>query len=536
MAFNKRIIKDRTLQFPKRYRLNLVSGETNVYDLEQITGTVVEAGTAVNTAYLQPLEDAVANLPVFQTATGTATAITIDTNLINGYSSTFIVSASNSGATTTINGKPLYKPATTTSPVLTSGKAVTVWYSTSGNCFFIKASAEGNAVVANVLASKTFSNDTDTGLVGTMPNNSGFTTVGANVDGVTTVGRIYMKPSIGYYDGVDDLVYADDPDFVASNFLATKNVFGLQGSIPVKADYTASSALSIYTSAIYTMVPYGFYAGGTWLSSSLPNLTANNIKKDVVMQGTNGGASLVGTLIPLTDAILNLEYLPYSSNNDILSILPTSGTGVGIMYLVDGYVSFRINDTPNFALVILKYSYAGTLLSTITVPLTPQDNARPAWVRVVPFGDRVVCYIRDNSFNLPRRCAVVKYDGTIVRQFSFTPNANVQQLMFADPDGMIAVGDNDGAYTHSVHTNTGTLLTQSTSLNGRFGVYTGGGRFILSGTRADEGGLLAWVYTGSAFNYLRGVANGAFGFFGSPTIQSAMYSASRMLEHRHYRG
>jgi len=105
----------------------------------------------------------------YQLATGTATAITVSTPaLIDGYAKTFVVSANNAGAATTINGKSLYKPSTVIAPNLTAGKAVTVWYNLASNCFFIKASAEGTSVVGDVLAGKTFSNDNDTGLTGTL--------------------------------------------------------------------------------------------------------------------------------------------------------------------------------------------------------------------------------------------------------------------------------------------------------------------------------------------------------------------------------
>ncbi|WP_315074363.1 phage tail protein [uncultured Clostridium sp.] len=109
---------------------------------------------------------------VYQTAGGTATAITLTMqSLVNGYAKTFIAGASNNGAATTINGKPVYKPNTTTPPNFISGKAYTVWYNSSKDCFFIKASAEGNTIAAHVLAGDTFSNDSDTGVLGTMPNN-----------------------------------------------------------------------------------------------------------------------------------------------------------------------------------------------------------------------------------------------------------------------------------------------------------------------------------------------------------------------------
>lgn len=109
------------------------------------------------------------NLKTFQTAGGTGTAITLTgVELVDGFQTTFVILASNSGAATTINTKPLYKPGTTTAPNLTAGKAATVWYNLAGDCFFYKASAEGTATAGDVLAGLTFSNDNDIGINGTL--------------------------------------------------------------------------------------------------------------------------------------------------------------------------------------------------------------------------------------------------------------------------------------------------------------------------------------------------------------------------------
>lgn len=113
---------------------------------------------------------------IYETATGTSTAITLTIpEFINGLSKTFIASAANNGSATTINGKALYKPGTTSAPIITTGKAYTIWYSSTGTCFFIKASAEGTAITSHVLATDTFSNNTDTGLQGSMNNRAGDT-------------------------------------------------------------------------------------------------------------------------------------------------------------------------------------------------------------------------------------------------------------------------------------------------------------------------------------------------------------------------
>lgn len=131
---------------------------------------------------------------LYQEAGGTATAITLSMlTLKNGYSKTFIATTNNNGSATTINGKPLYKPGTTTAPNIKEGKAYTVWYNSVSDCFFLQASAEGDATVAQVLAGAIFSTDDDTGLVGTMPNNG-------SLDKVLSLNETFNLPA-GYYSG-----------------------------------------------------------------------------------------------------------------------------------------------------------------------------------------------------------------------------------------------------------------------------------------------------------------------------------------------
>ena len=139
--------------------------------LTQIVTTDSVSASVVNTKIVDPANTALAGLQIAQTAGGTATAITLTgIELTNGYQKTFIISASNSGLATTVNGKPLYKPGGTVAPNLVAGKSASIWYNLAGDCFFYKASAEGTAVAGDVLASKTFSNDNDTGLIGTFTN------------------------------------------------------------------------------------------------------------------------------------------------------------------------------------------------------------------------------------------------------------------------------------------------------------------------------------------------------------------------------
>jgi hypothetical protein len=126
-------------------------------------GTPALTDAATPKSYVDPFNTA-------PTAGGTATAITIDaTNflLVQGGKLAFIASAGNNGAATTINGKPLYKPNTTTAPTLVAGKMYTVCMIPLVVDVFFCTSAEGTAVAGDVLAGKTFSNDNDTAIVGT---------------------------------------------------------------------------------------------------------------------------------------------------------------------------------------------------------------------------------------------------------------------------------------------------------------------------------------------------------------------------------
>lgn len=61
MTYTARDVKDRVIQYPRRYKLIPVAGTTDTYDLEAVPGTVTEAGTAVNRAYLLPMESALEN-------------------------------------------------------------------------------------------------------------------------------------------------------------------------------------------------------------------------------------------------------------------------------------------------------------------------------------------------------------------------------------------------------------------------------------------------------------------------------------------
>ncbi|MCI1478128.1 MAG: phage tail protein [Clostridium beijerinckii] len=251
-------------------------------DVDEVSTRVDQLSVSINNINTQ-LSDR-----VYQAAGGSAAAITltIKGTLVTGYPITFIASANNGGAATTINGKKLYKPGTTTSPNLIAGKAYTVWYNSISDCFFIKASAEGSALAKDVRKNTTFSNDNDTGilggldlsllvsgnlragvtidgvtgkssvvdtadalataaqllsgtsayvngtkLVGNMPNHTGADSPANSIAG-TGPSRIYVRPQYGYYDG-SVASYVDDANFIAANIIAGKSIFGLTGTASI---------------------------------------------------------------------------------------------------------------------------------------------------------------------------------------------------------------------------------------------------------------------------------------------------------------
>ena len=190
---------------------------------------------------------------LYQEAGGTATAITLSMlTLKNGYSKTFIATANNNKAATTINGKPLYKPGTTTAPNIKAGKAYTVWYNSVSDCFFLQASAEGNVGAEHVLAGYTFSNDDDTGLVGSMPNNTG-------TNKELSLNETWVIPK-GYHDG---------------NGRVTQNILN-NGAINASLNCGQSKD-----------IPAGYTNGGRITANSLASQTPANADASTIIAGRN---------------------------------------------------------------------------------------------------------------------------------------------------------------------------------------------------------------------------------------------------------
>ena len=174
------------------------------------------------------------------TAGGTGTAITVTAyqfTLTDGCVVSFVASANNSGAATTINvnglgAKSAYKANTANAPTIVSGRMYVFWYSTGGTCFFLRAAATGNATAAHVLTPDTFSNDDNTDVVGTMPNNAGdVASVSAHMDAGTV---LHVVPAEGYADGVNDATTVNlatvDADHTAKNIIDLVTDLGVVGT------------------------------------------------------------------------------------------------------------------------------------------------------------------------------------------------------------------------------------------------------------------------------------------------------------------
>ena len=165
-----------------------------------------------------------------------------DFQYVEGAIIRFGASTTNTGAVTlNVDGKdakPLRHPATYAE--LPPGRLkqyqyYEAIYNSGWDCFFIKASAEGNATADSVLAGKTFSNDAGTGLTGTMSNQ------GAKI---ITPGTTNKAIPSGYHNGQGYVV--GSPNLVASNIKRGVNIFGVTGTF---------FGADIFGEAKYSVVP-----------------------------------------------------------------------------------------------------------------------------------------------------------------------------------------------------------------------------------------------------------------------------------------
>jgi hypothetical protein len=197
------------------------------------------------------------NKNLVQIATGTANAITLNLGtLVNGYQVTFIASVNNSASATTINGKNVFKPSTTTPPTFIKDKGYKVYYNSSNDCFFCLASAEGNVLASQVQKGYTFSNDNDTGLVGTLDLSlltSANLRAGVSINGV-----------IGDSNVVNTADALLDPQYLLTGYRGYDDGVLKQGTMPILSGIRNATGVSKWGDGGLAVYPEkGYQKGGS---------------------------------------------------------------------------------------------------------------------------------------------------------------------------------------------------------------------------------------------------------------------------------
>lgn len=229
-------------------------------------------------------------------AGGTATAITLSAiTLTDGSIKTFIAKVDNNAVATTINGKPLYKPNTTTTPKLKANTAVVVWYDLIGDCFFIKASAGGGtATKAAVLDTVTFSSDTVDEESGNIPSKTSATYTPRTLDQSIASGQ--------YLSGEQTI--KGDANLVPANIAKGTTIFNVAGTLDTRQ---LNFPLSIQDAE-----PSPLRAGHIWVKSSTLEAQITMVK---ILEALNGGEA-DGTLM-LVVGDLALHGVSYANTVDV---------------------------------------------------------------------------------------------------------------------------------------------------------------------------------------------------------------------------
>lgn len=162
-----------------------------------------------------------------QVSTGTANAITVSTGGDFKYTQGNRLSfkaISNSISTVTVDvdgkGTKILKKLDGSNATVKAGKVYEVYFDTTNDCFFQLARAEGDAVAGNVLAGKTFSNDDDTGIVGTIPTKTAQTYTPSTSNQTIASGQ--------FLSGIQTI--SGDANLVSSNIKSGISIFGKAGS------------------------------------------------------------------------------------------------------------------------------------------------------------------------------------------------------------------------------------------------------------------------------------------------------------------
>jgi hypothetical protein len=276
-------------------KVNALAGAGNTKTVKEVADEV----TAHKADYVRQ--------PGYGTTAGSANTYTLTlnpalTSYAAGVGVTAKIHAANTGASTiNINGLGAKSILDSKGNAMTAGKlrlngVYTLRY--DGINFISQGEGgSGNAVASNLLSGKTASVDAGD-IVGTMPNKSTAYSGAVAYDGNSSVGRLYMQPGYGYYDESGTAwIYRDDPNFIAANFPNTKNIFGLQGTMPNRSGNSGALAIDVATAGtIKLRPPDGYYDGvDDTVYAYDVDFVAANIKSGINIFG------LVGALIDGTN-------------------------------------------------------------------------------------------------------------------------------------------------------------------------------------------------------------------------------------------
>lgn len=140
-------VKDRSVQYPNRYQLTTVAGQSNTYDLTPVPGTIAEEGTPVNKALLDQY------LAASGTTAGTASALTLAQSgfsLTDGAYVRFKTHTAIQGKSVTLNingtGAKSLVRFDGNSPALPSGAYATVVYSNSAGKYYCTSNDQNSFI------------------------------------------------------------------------------------------------------------------------------------------------------------------------------------------------------------------------------------------------------------------------------------------------------------------------------------------------------------------------------------------------------
>ena len=196
-------------------------------------------------------------------------------------------------------GAKLLKKQNGSTPILKKDGIYTVRYSES--VFQLQGEgASGNATASDLLLGKTA--ETDEGpIAGIIPLRGGEEYPGwrrATSDFLNDmVGRACFKIPIGAYltgtpqAGGDVGIFCDDEGFAATNIPSNVNIFGLQGTIPVRAGSSveANGSCTDNVAKLLLRPPHGIYDGNSaWIHINSPGFISTNFPVNVNVFGMQG--------------------------------------------------------------------------------------------------------------------------------------------------------------------------------------------------------------------------------------------------------